>query len=236
VTTKVEKSVVVDLPLNTVYNQWTRFEEFPEFMGAVEQVTQLSDDRLEWVAELGGVRRQWVAKILEQVPDRKVAWAAVEGATNAGEVTFSAIAPSQTEVHLSMEYEPEGFVEKVGEFLNIIATQAEDDLENFKRFVERSGAAVTGWRGSINEGADLDTPGIADAASSLGDRGKVGDAGEREAAYRDDDPLVGLTDTTPVGEPPAPGDHGLNPTDAASGFGQDQPGTEPGVVRPDQRS
>ena len=234
-TTKVEKSVVVDLPLNLVYNQWTRFEEFPEFMGAVEQVTQLSDDRLEWVAELGGVRRQWVAKILEQVPDRKVAWAAVEGATNAGEVTFSAIAPSQTEVHLSMEYEPEGFVEKVGEFLNIIATQAEDDLENFKRFVERAGAGAPGWRGSINEGADLDTPGIADAASSLGDPGKVGDAGEREAAYRDDDPLDDPA-ATPVAEQELLLDE-RRPArpDPATRFGSELPGTDPGAVRPDER-
>ncbi len=31
---------------------------------------------------------QWEARILEQVPDRKVAWAATEGTTNAGAVTF----------------------------------------------------------------------------------------------------------------------------------------------------
>ena len=72
-------------------------------------MTQLIDDRLEWVAELGGVRQQWVAKVLEQVPDRKVAWAGVEGATNAGAVTFAEVGPTQTEVNLTMEFEPEGF-------------------------------------------------------------------------------------------------------------------------------
>ena len=79
---RVESDIVVDAPLRAVYNQWTQFEDFPLFMGAVEKVTQLGDDRLEWVAEMGGVRRQWVAKILEQVPDWKVAWAAVEGVAN----------------------------------------------------------------------------------------------------------------------------------------------------------
>ena len=114
-TTKVDNTVVVDVPLSTVYNQWTQFEEFPEFMGGVEKVTQLSDDRLEWVAELGGVRRQWIAKVLEQVPDRKVAWAAVEHATNAGAVTFAEVGPTQTEVHLTMEFEPEGFLDAVAD-------------------------------------------------------------------------------------------------------------------------
>lgn len=184
-TTKVEKTVVVDVPLSTVYNQWTQFEDFPQFMGAVEKVTQLSDDRLEWVAELGGVRRQWVAKVLEQVPDRKVAWAAVEGVTNAGAVTFAAVGPTQTEVHLVMEFEPEGLVEKVGDMLGIVGNQAEHDLENFKRFIEAEGYATGAWRGTINEGATVRTPGVEDAASSYGDSGKLGDPAEREAAFRE---------------------------------------------------
>ena len=159
-TTKVEKTVVVDVPLSTVYNQWTQFEEFPEFMGGVEKITQLSDDRLEWVAEMGGVRRQWVAKVLEQVPDRKVAWAAVEGATNAGEVTFAAVGPTRTEVNLTMEFEPEGFLEAVADKLHIVEHQAEHDLENFKRFIESEGYESGAWRGSIHEGATDRTPGV----------------------------------------------------------------------------
>ena len=87
-TTQVTKTVLVNVPVSRAYNQWTQFEEFPRFMGGVQSVTQLDDDRLDWVAEIAGVRRQWQARILEQVPDRKVAWAATEGATNAGSVTF----------------------------------------------------------------------------------------------------------------------------------------------------
>ncbi|CAL8973999.1 hypothetical protein PROP_01310 [Propionicimonas sp. T2.31MG-18] len=206
-TTKVERSVVVDVPLSTVYNQWTQFEEFPHFMGAVEKVTQLGDDRLEWVAEMGGIRRQWVAKILEQVPGHKVAWAAVEGATNAGSVTFTELGPARTEVHLSLEYEPEGVVEKVGDLLKIVEHQAEADLENFARFIEDEGRATGAWRGSINEGATVTTPGVADAALSWGDSGKVGDEAEREASFRDrPSPPGDSTGTTTVGELPLPGD------------------------------
>ena len=159
VTTKVEKRILVNVPVSTAYNQWTQFEDFPQFMGGVKSVTQLSDDRLEWVAEIAGVRRQWTARILEQVPDRKVAWAATEGATNAGAVTFEDVGGGQTSVHLSLEYEPEGLLEKVGDKLNVVENQAKGDLERFKAFIEAEGYATGAWRGSVNEGAGVDTPG-----------------------------------------------------------------------------
>lgn len=244
-TTKVQKSVVVDAPLSAVYNQWTQFEDFPRFMDGVEKVTQLADDRLEWVAEIAGVRRQWIAKILEQVPDSKVAWAAVEGATNAGAVTFDEAGPEQTEVHLELEYEPEGFVESVGDRLNIVERQAAGDLERFKEFVESHPRASGAWRGSISEGATVHAPGIKDAASSWGDSGKVGDAGweppESESVRVDESGLLepegedvdrpDLIGTIDVGSPPEPGDRGLNATDAASGFRDPSLEKEPGVVR-----
>ena len=119
-TTKVEKSVVVDVPVSTAYNQWTQFEDFPEFMGAVQQVEQLDDQRLRWVAQIGGVKREWEARILEQRPDEKIAWAATEGATNAGAVFFAPLGTGQSRVTLELEYEPEGLVEKAGDALSIV--------------------------------------------------------------------------------------------------------------------
>ncbi|MBX9245326.1 SRPBCC family protein [Actinotalea ferrariae] len=181
-TTKVEKSILVNVPLSVAYNQWTQFEEFPHFMGGVSKVTQLTDDRLQWVAEIGGVKRQWEARILEQVPDQKVAWAATEGATNAGAVTFSDVGGGQTSVHLSLEYEPEGLVEKVGDKLNIVENQAEKDLEMFKTFIEAEGYATGAWRGSVNEGAAVGTPGVESATASQGDKGKAGLSGAAMAA------------------------------------------------------
>lgn len=246
VTTKVEKSVVVDVPLSRAYNQWTQFEDFPRFMDGVESVTQLADDRLEWVAEIAGVRRQWIAKILEQVPDQKVAWAAVEGATNAGEVTFTEAGRDQAEVHLTLEYEPEGFVEGVGDRLGIVERQAEGDLERFKEFVEAHPRAAGEWRGSISEGATTQAPGLEDAASSWGDSGKVGDQGWEPEGVEDTesaglgilDPPEGEDANPPgligpieVGMPSDPRDRGLNATDAASGFGDPVLEEEPGVVR-----
>ena len=171
-TTKVEKSIEVDVPLSAVYNQWTQFEEFPQFMGGVTEVRQLDDQRMHWVAEIAGVRREWDAKIVEQVPDQMVSWAATSGATNAGSVSFASLGPVRTRVMLSLEYEPEGLVEQVGDKLGVVERQATSDLERFKSFIEARGAETGGWRGSV-EGTGT-TPGIEDAAASRGDSGKAG--------------------------------------------------------------
>jgi ribosome-associated toxin RatA of RatAB toxin-antitoxin module len=176
--TKVEKSVLVNVPLSVAYNQWTQFEEFPHFMSGVKSVTQLEDDRLDWVAEIAGVRRQWTASILEQVPDKKVSWAAIEGATNAGSVTFEDVGGGQTQVHLVLEYEPEGLVEKIGDKLNVVEKQAEGDLRRFKDFIESEGYATGAWRGSVGTGTDAGAPGIDAAAASRGDSGKAGISGK----------------------------------------------------------
>jgi uncharacterized membrane protein len=172
-TTKIEKSVLVNVPVSTAYNQWTQFEDFPQFMEGVESVKQLSDDRLEWVAEIAGVGRQWQAKILEQVPDQKIAWAATEGATNAGAVTFEDVGGGQTRVNLTLEYEPEGLLENIGDKLNIVENRAEGDLQRFKSFIESERSETGAWRGSVNEGADVGTPDVDDATVSRGDSGKA---------------------------------------------------------------
>ncbi|WP_147795108.1 SRPBCC family protein [Cellulomonas sp. Y8] len=181
-TTKVEESVLVNVPVSVAYNQWTQFEDFPRFMGGVQSVTQLGDDRLRWVAEIAGVKREWEARILEQVRDAKVAWAATEGATNAGAVTFEDLGGGQTSVHLSLEYAPEGLVEKVGDALGVVEGRAKKDLERFKAFIEDEGYATGAWRGEVNAGAGVGTPGVEAAAASEGDRGKAGFSGKAVAA------------------------------------------------------
>ena len=151
-TTKVQKSITVDVPVTMAYNQWTQFEEFPQFMGGVQQVRQVDDTTLQWVAEVAGVRREWKAAVLEQVPDQKVAWAATEGATNAGAVHFAPSGPDHTVVTLHLEFEPEGLVERAGDALGIVERRAEGDLKRFKSFIEERGTETGGWRGEVRPG------------------------------------------------------------------------------------
>lgn len=152
----IEKSVEVQVPVRTAYNQWTQFEDFPRFMEGVEEVRQMGDQRLHWKARIGGKSREWDAEIREQVPDEKVIWRATEGAGNAGIVTFDSLGPDLTRVHLEMSYDPEGFSENVGDMLGFVTRRVQGDLERFKAFIEARGMETGAWRGEIR---NPDVPG-----------------------------------------------------------------------------
>jgi hypothetical protein len=62
-------------------------------MEGVEEVRQLTDTELQWIAEIAGQRRDWKAEITEQKPDERVAWTSREGATNAGFVREGGFEP-----------------------------------------------------------------------------------------------------------------------------------------------
>ena len=147
----IEQSIEVQVPLSTAYNQWTQFEEFPRFMEGVEEVRQLDDKRLHWIAEIGGKREEWDAEITEQRPDERVAWRSTTGAPNAGVVTFHRLSDDMTKVMLQLDYTPEGMVEKVGDALGIVERRTKGDLERFKEFIESRGTETGAWRGKIDE-------------------------------------------------------------------------------------
>ena len=149
----IEESIDIDVPVRTAYDQWTQFEEFPSFMEGVESVTQIDDTHLHWVAEIGGVRREWDAVIAEQHPDERVAWTSTTGTSNAGAVTFHRLDDVSTRVMLQLDVEPEGFVEHVGDALGIIRRRAAGDLGRFKDLIEQRGAADGGWRGDVSNGS-----------------------------------------------------------------------------------
>ena len=148
----IEKSIEVDVPVTTVYNQWTQFEEFPRFMEGVQEVRQLDDSRLYWKADVGGRDKEWHARIIEQVPDQRIAWQSEQGAQNGGQVTFEPVDGSRTRITLNMQYEPDDFVESAGDVLGFVSRRVQSDLERFKEFIQTRGHETGAWRGSIRAG------------------------------------------------------------------------------------
>jgi uncharacterized membrane protein len=151
----VSKSIEVNVPVSTAYNQWTQFEEFPRFMEGVKQVRQLDDKTLEWTAEIGGQEETWTAEITEQSPDQRIAWHAVGGKNNAGVVDFHHIDDGTTQVTLQMEWQPEGAIQNAGAAIGADDRQIEGDLERFKEYIESRGSETGAWRGEINRGAGV---------------------------------------------------------------------------------
>lgn len=131
-----QHSIEIDLPVSTVYNQWTQFEEFPNFMEGVERVTQLDDKRLHWVAKVAGTHEEWDAEIVDQEPDRRISWRSTSGTRNDGVVAFQPLGPSSTRVTVGIDIEPHGLKQRAGEKLGLVSGRVESDLIRFKQFIE----------------------------------------------------------------------------------------------------
>jgi uncharacterized membrane protein len=145
----VEKSIDVDVPVDTAYNQWTQFESFPKFMEGVDRVEQTSDTMTHWVTSIGGVTREFDAEITEQHPDERIAWTSVDGPKQAGVITFHRLDAARTRVMLQLDFAPEGLVEGVGDKLGFVGRRAEGDLKRFKGFIEDRGAETGAWREEV---------------------------------------------------------------------------------------
>src|ERR1700761_7425415 len=148
-------SIEVKAPLQSVYDQWTQFEEFPRFMRDVVEVRQHGPDALSWKVLMGGKEKQWEARIIEQIPDTSIVWESVDGTSNRGAVTFEPLGTDTTRLTLVMEYEPEGLLEKAGDLLGIPSGHVEESLKSFRELIENKGTATGGWRGRI-ESKDLE--------------------------------------------------------------------------------
>jgi uncharacterized membrane protein len=147
----VQESIEVDVPVRSAYNQWTQFEEFPRFMEGVEEVKQLDDTHLRWRADIGGKTKEWTAEITEQRPDERVAWKNVDGADNAGVVTFHRLGEGKAKVTAQIDAEPEGVVETAGDLMGMLDRRVKGDLQRFKEFIEAKGGETGAWRGEVDQ-------------------------------------------------------------------------------------
>ncbi|GAA4983538.1 SRPBCC family protein [Kitasatospora paranensis] len=146
----VQESIDVAVPVNTAYNQWTQFEDFPKFMDGVEEITQIDDRRSHWRTRVAGVSREFDTEIVDQVPDDHVAWRTTGGDTHqSGVVSFQMIDATHTRVMMAMDFEPDGLGEKVAGALGIVDRQVKGDLRRFKAFIEARGVESGGFRGRL---------------------------------------------------------------------------------------
>ena len=145
----LEETIVVGVPRQAAYNQWTQFEEFPRFMEGVESVTQVDDEHVHWIAEVAGVQKEWDAQITRQIPDQEIDWVGLGAPDNRGRVVF-ADDPDGTRITMMLDYEPEGPVEKVGDALGVVRRRVQGDMQRFKEFIEARGRETGAWRGEIH--------------------------------------------------------------------------------------
>jgi len=144
------ETVDVDVPVTVAYNAWTRFEEFPKFLDEVESIKQVTDELTVWNVKVGPVEKQFEAQITEQHPDERVAWNSTGGdVDHAGVVTFHKLSDTTSRLTVQIDWEPTGFLEKIGSTLGVDNHAIKKDLQNFKEYIEASGNEAGGWRGDI---------------------------------------------------------------------------------------
>ena len=150
---RIEKSIQVNCPVDMVYNQWTQFEDLPQFMSGVKEVRQIDDTHVHWHAEVWGKDKEWDAEITEQVPDQRIAWRSIsDDAPNAGEVRFEPLTEDSTNVILTMEFEPTGALETIGAALGAMDKRVQSTVEDFKEFIEGRRMETGAWRGEVHGG------------------------------------------------------------------------------------
>ena len=134
---KVEKDIHINAPVHDVYEQWTHFERFPQYMHNVKSVTKMGENRYHWVAEIGGKTVEWDAEVTSLLPDREIAWRSVSGDENSGEIRFQPM-NGGAHLYLTIVYDPPmGLLGEVGDKLTQrMSSDTEEDLKNFKKLME----------------------------------------------------------------------------------------------------
>lgn len=149
---QVVETIDVDVPVSTSYNQWTQFEEFPQFLTFVESITQVDDTHNHWVVNIAGQKREFDTVIAEQIPDDRIAWTSTGGEVDhAGVITFHKIDDGKSRLAVQIDWEPEGFVEKAGAAFGVDDKAVKAQLAEFKKFIESRGVEDGAWRGEVTQ-------------------------------------------------------------------------------------
>jgi uncharacterized membrane protein len=211
----VQEFIDVGVDLQTAYDQFTQFEDWPQFMHRVERIEQRDDTTLMWHENIWGVRRSWEAEITDQVPCERIVWRSTSGPQSIGVVTFHSLSDNLTRIAITMDFQPKGLFEKTSSGTRISRRALRSDLMRFKAFIELRDEATGGWRGMIEDGEVVDEQDEQDERSSE-ERDDEPQASEEsdeefedeepeaseEEDYEDEEPEA-LEDEEPADEEPA---------------------------------
>jgi uncharacterized membrane protein len=128
----IQQDIDIGVPIETVYEQWTQFEEWPEFMHRLQNVKQEDDTHVSFKTKIWGVSKEFKAEIVEQQPNKRIKWEVVDGVTHTGVVTFHELAPTLTRVEVNLDVQPGSMLEKAARGMRHIKRAVRADLARFK--------------------------------------------------------------------------------------------------------
>jgi uncharacterized membrane protein len=131
----IQRWTDVAAPVATVYEKWTDFEEFPNFMHRVLNVEQ-DDDKVTWDEKIWFSKRHWEGEITDRKKNKRIAWKTTSGMAHAGVVSFHRLDEQLTRVMVTMDFVPQGTIEKMASGLRFVKRAVQADLARFKAYVE----------------------------------------------------------------------------------------------------
>jgi uncharacterized membrane protein len=132
----IQRWTDVAAPVGTVYERWTQFEEYPNFMHRVLNVQQEDEDKVAWDEKIWFSSRHWEGEITERKRNKRIAWKTTSGMAHAGVVTFHKLDDELTRVMVDMDFVPQGMIEKMASGLRFVKRAVQSDLARFKAYVE----------------------------------------------------------------------------------------------------
>ena len=148
----IQQAVDIGAPLTVVYNRWTGFEDWPDFMHRLESAEQVDETTVAFSTKIWGIHRRFEAEIVEQRPNERIKWNVTEGVAHTGVVTFHELADRLTRVQVDVDIEPHGMLEKMARGMRFAKRAVRADLHRFRAVVELDEEAEDGWRGTIKDG------------------------------------------------------------------------------------
>ena len=142
-----ENTVIVSAPVSEVYERWTHFDRFNEFMDNIKSVEMTSPKTSHWVVKGPlGTSVKFDADTTMMEPNKRIAWNSRDGGDikTSGQVSFNELGTNQTEVHVILKYEPPAGVagDIVAKVFSNPQAQLEEDMDRFKLLVNHKNTKV----------------------------------------------------------------------------------------------
>lgn len=133
---RVRESIDVDVPLHVAYERMCHFEEYPQFMGGVREVTQISADISHWVMEFDGTPAEFDARVVDRRPDELLAWESVDGPHLTETVMFESLSDDSTRIVAELELEARALMPSAAYGEESLDRRLKADLDGFKHYIE----------------------------------------------------------------------------------------------------
>jgi uncharacterized membrane protein len=139
----IEESITVDAPIDKVYDQWTRIEDFSKFMPAVREMRRIDENHFHWRVKRGGGEYEATFEVVLRIPGQRIAWRTTSGSESSGVVSFATEPGRKTRVTFKMKYVPNAGWASPG----ALQARLQARLRNFKALMETT-APRTGVQGA----------------------------------------------------------------------------------------